>query len=1384
MEELDPNTAEDEPLDTKKIWEDFFNRNKPKVLIHPVDYLKESKVFLEKGNLHDAFQILSVGTSRGYLENVAIVLQMWTILTRMDREKDANDCLNFLISAVTVESARARAPVMRQVWTERPMLTDGEIPLCFVFIHCINYLMNLSLQTKKLTKRNHIMSQLLSLLGECYFLYCGEKETSMPKLLAWFNAPPLWVEMAEQLENSLFILLAEDSYYEAYRRHPASNVAISRMVESMERYHRETMVPHVLTRAIALNPWNIYVRDKLLEYEARYHENIKEQRWKRLFDSEYAEMRKIQSLVRGWLLRCAWPGMLPRLQEIRREFLLKMTLSTERYEQFWVKYMKELYGRWVVYRDERVALKNLCAVRLQTLTRKVSKMMIFRALLNRSQQANANYLVASQVLYNRTLITTLRVWYDHYIMRRKHASANVIRDVLWLQGYNQLLVKGMNEVMLILRVRYKYLKKRILQHWVVRYQNKRMMWARVSIRFFVRGVYSRLWDREEEQKLKIVEEMVAEQKEVAYIKNQFPIMMEMWTRWRKKYLYTVQQKAIINMAYTLQHCYYTYKAKLIMSAKRVRRDCQVAYMLRRVYVHKSRLFRIWRVGQAVRRIQRFVRIQLAKRVLKRRQCMHRGVNQMIYRRNTKTKRMIMFRFVKHTYLSKREIYRACKKLVTFFRKHFFLSILRCMLKRKARYVYFARALHNANLKKNFKELRVNCLYQAKYTSLSAMFYWALRRMKEINFTTLCKQTSRQSKLHKLTHLLIAQKIQRNYWVNAQHSVRVLTPTEEQLDVHSIRLDGIATWEKVIAPHRVLLSIHTVWPLQKAFRAFMCVYRQRHYYKRGSASDLASGVMCQIVESMGLRREKLLNIQCLYRSWAARRKHRTKYVQLRRVHEFVLKKEMFLQKMLYRRMLYISRLRQLARCRLQRRIRIYLAITHINARRSYVRRLQQCAAAVSTSRLQRTMVQKYMTRWHSAYVQSIVSQINDKDFDFEDYVAAYYKRHKTAKRSYVDYSDNDGFQQSDEDDDSDLNVRWKKLSKYQKKLQSRSVAKAHPTQSTSKINLSKKVQAHFPSASAMFFQSQAFHAMFSQISRSGVFTLHSSVLGQLAPQEIYYCLFHAYVVVVQDVQYSILKYVCEGFQGKKVILCNGRVNVKVVEELLVDLCTRRTMMHNHVLDRSKWPLTLPSSVPRGDKSSQAGIELIFQSVNVSLLASLRFAYGLQQYNDDCSHEAALNKSTTSDDNSTIAKVLGINSLSIDIESFQWSATIILLHSIANSPSLQTLTIEHMGQSGDTKVPEALEAAFTQLAKRSRLQVLILRGWFPVSVYFALAGALQSPTNFPFLSRLELQSQVGENVLVHSTAEMERITAVELLINLAKMRAYSSMQVGLSVVADFV
>jgi hypothetical protein len=106
----------------------------------------------------------------------------------------------------------------------------------------------------------------------------------------------------------------------------------------------------------------------------------------------------------------------------------------------------------------------------------------------------------------------------------------------------------------------------------------------------------------------------------------------------------------------------------------------------------------------------------------------------------------------------------------------------------------------------------------------------------------------------------------------------------------------------------------------------------------------------------------------------------------------------------------------------------------------------------------------------------------------------------------------------------------------------------------------------------------------------------------------------------------------------------------------------------------------------------------------------------------------------------------------------------------------LTIEHSGASGDM-VPRAFEAAFDSLSKHAALEVLVLRGCYPVSVYYKLAGLLQDPERLAMLQRLELQQ--GEAL----EKEPARRAAAELLVHVAKMRAYSSSQVGLSVVADF-
>ena len=54
----------------------------------------------------------------------------------------------------------------------------------------------------------------------------------------------------------------------------------------------------------------------------------------------------------------------------------------------------------------------------------------------------------------------------------------------------------------------------------------------------------------------------------------------------------------------------------------------------------------------------------------------------------------------------------------------------------------------------------------------------------------------------------------------------------------------------------------------------------------------------------------------------------------------------------------------------------------------------------------------------------------------------------------------------------------------------------------------------------------------------------------------------------------------------------------------------------------------------------------------------------------------------------------------------------------------------------------------------------------------------------MERLELQQGYQQAAVTDSKHDLERITAVELLVHLAKMRAYSTSMVGLSVIADFI
>eukprot|EP01042_Synura_sphagnicola_P031772 gene31772-40897_t len=335
-------------------------------------------------------------------------------------------------------------------------------------------------------------------------------------------------------------------------------------MDSMRTYGREADIPGMLATALTVNQWNTICRKSIREVEASTVIDPRDREWSKMFDAESAEAAKIQAQVRGWSLRRKWPGMLPHLVETRRNHLEKMRLADERYAIFVEWYNRTLVHRWKKYIEDWKELKRVSSTRLQSFWRMKYRVWIYRELIDRVKTANSTYFILCQRIFVSDRMRYIRRWQQHYMTRKKYQAAGVIADFLFLNGYNQKLVKGMNEVLSVLRVYYKHIRQRMWRHWITRFRARQKKHARVTIRFWLRDTMTRIEERLQEAKLKQVEQAVAAKQEVSFERNYLPLVRTMFAEWFRKYRDRLKQRAVLRMAYTVHHRFYEKKTRKIV----------------------------------------------------------------------------------------------------------------------------------------------------------------------------------------------------------------------------------------------------------------------------------------------------------------------------------------------------------------------------------------------------------------------------------------------------------------------------------------------------------------------------------------------------------------------------------------------------------------------------------------------------------------------------------------------------------------------------------------------------------------------------------------------------------------------------------------------------
>lgn len=833
VEHFDKQLEDDDVLNTVHLsFQRLLSGSIPKESIRAFDFIRLSHVYIMAGNLMGALDVMKLASARGHLENILIVVQSWLLLKRLKQQKEAANYQRFMISSVTLLGNQVKMNRKKSVaiYAEKSNLPLGSIYL----LCCLNLLKDYA----GADERNVFNDPFeLSFLVETYSVIEGGVVHDKDYLIRWLLATTLWINYGEILAETPFLLLSEEFFWKAFLIDPIKgDLPLSCICKIMNRTGRSFDIPQLMAKAYKYCPWNIFCRTKIIAIELESGHSS----WTALFGMQYSQARDIQKVVRGYRLRRQWMKMRDRLKEITNEHHKKMLLSDEKAEEYRVKLKKKLIIKWKIYLSESKALKKKSSTLLQAHFRRFIQGRTYKKLHSAMSNCNSKYLQLVYMQFEVNRLYYFKHWFNKYFEIRRRQSANIIADVLLINGYNQVLVKGMDMFLGIVRIHRHYVAKRLFSVWMLKYLAKKKRTAKYTIRFFIRSIYSKLIDRAHEQKLETIERMVNEKQQVTFEHKNTPLLREMWFKWRKLLTEHRNHRAKMKMVLTLQGKYYCAIAKSKVNHLKIRTELQTNFVLSQ---RMNKLYTImvrWRILAAHLKIQRCVRCYLSKKRLWRLLAINKELTKRIRKKVLTTKLKCIHRWKIYKYMCSKESKRRREVLQMYFKSLKFRWLLSVAVLRTIHISKFSILIDKASKKLQFRNFKIRskvCFFSKKIHGLCSVLYrlgtlnafrrWKLRDKfqnlirKKISSLLYCSELPMiKYKLVDGTDYRLIFHMNRWKWMNQQRKF---------YRIKFAKISGVNIWNSSIS-HFVKRCIATN-VLQRFYRNYCIDNRKRSELRR-------------------------------------------------------------------------------------------------------------------------------------------------------------------------------------------------------------------------------------------------------------------------------------------------------------------------------------------------------------------------------------------------------------------------------------------------------------------------------------------------------------------------------------------------------------------------
>ena len=337
------------------------------------------------------------------MHSTLVVLQSWTILRRIRADhRESNEAITYLCSAIVQEE---RNKVEDGLMTSRDStvyIADSNMKLHFVYLFSANHFFHLAKRAINEKGKKYFLDQFNSILIEAYTLAKSAPPYKMSVIL-WYNDAQMWYDMGMELECTPFVLLAEDAYFESFKRNSLSTTAIQRVIFLMTKYKRDVLsIRKILEKSYRETcRWNTFVRGMIREFEVTHgHHTFYGQTYMEIFDYEKNLIIKVQNRMRHYLTKKHWNNK-KKIHEAKKNYhLAMMSIAEKKFALAWDIDIKERF-RWWKRRTELLKdLKYASATILQTFHRKRINMKWFAWYKYKVQRANFNFPIACQLIFD------------------------------------------------------------------------------------------------------------------------------------------------------------------------------------------------------------------------------------------------------------------------------------------------------------------------------------------------------------------------------------------------------------------------------------------------------------------------------------------------------------------------------------------------------------------------------------------------------------------------------------------------------------------------------------------------------------------------------------------------------------------------------------------------------------------------------------------------------------------------------------------------------------------------------------------------------------------------------------------------------------------------